>query len=46
MNVKIWARLKEHLISANVLGLGLRLGFGGLDEIDRTDVVHCSNERS
>ena len=42
-------RLKDHLITANVTGLGLG-GSGrsgrGLEEINRTDVVDISNERS
>ena len=41
-------RLKEHIITANVPGLGLGLGSGGLglEEIDCTDGVDNSNERS
>ena len=39
-------RLKEHLVTANVPGLGgLRLG-GGLEERNRTDVAHSSNENA
>ena len=42
-------RLKDHLITANAPGLGLgglgRPG-GGLEEINRTDVVDISSERS
>ena len=36
-------RLNEHLKTATVQGLGL--GGLGLEEIDRTDVVVCSNIR-
>ena len=41
-------RHKEHLITANVLGLGWLegLALGGLDEIDHTGAVDSSNERT
>jgi len=40
-------RLKEYLIKANVPGIGLgRLELGGSGEIDGTDAVHSSNEKS
>ena len=43
--------LREHLINANVPGVGLGSelglgGLGGLGELDRTDVVHSSKEKS
>ena len=49
-NAILLVRLKEHLITANLsgLGIGLGLGLGGLwlGKIDRTDVNHSSNEMS
>ena len=40
-------RLEEHLITANVPGLGLRglgLGLGGVEDTDYTDLVDSSKE--
>ena len=38
-------RLRGHLKNVNVHGLGWLGGRGGLEQVDRTDVAHSSNER-